>query len=239
MIKTPIFAKLISYIAKLEDMSNFKFLKEIDKDLFNIIDEAEKLYRDEYFEQAIVQIRRFAENACRNMLKSSTVAEGSFDDMVSYLSDRSKGKVVEKEFIDDLYFIKKAGNKTVHGTKIENAGEEALECLQRAFEVAINYAIYNGIDAQKVQSIHYDIELLITGKKSKKSLAEKYLEKKEEISTPQKEKPSKTKTKSKSTKTKVETIKTNQTNNTIGYVKIIFISLCILTIIMISCFIFL
>ena len=31
--------------------TNFDFLKNVDKDLFEIITEAEKLYRDEYFEQ--------------------------------------------------------------------------------------------------------------------------------------------------------------------------------------------
>ena len=31
--------------------TNFDFLKTVDKNLFDIINEAEKLYRDEYFEQ--------------------------------------------------------------------------------------------------------------------------------------------------------------------------------------------
>ena len=49
-------------------MSNFDFIEKIDSDLFRIISDAEKLYRDEYFEQIIVQIRRFAENVFINLL---------------------------------------------------------------------------------------------------------------------------------------------------------------------------
>ena len=43
-------------------MSNFVFLKNINKDLYTIATEAEKLFRDEYFEQCCVQTRRFGEN---------------------------------------------------------------------------------------------------------------------------------------------------------------------------------
>ena len=43
-------------------MGNFSFLKSLDKNLYEIISDAEKLYRDEYFEQCIGQTRRFAEN---------------------------------------------------------------------------------------------------------------------------------------------------------------------------------
>ena len=46
-------------------MNNFDFFKTIDRDLYNIISDAEKLYRDEYFEQCIGQTRRFAENVCK------------------------------------------------------------------------------------------------------------------------------------------------------------------------------
>lgn len=38
-------------------MSNFEFLKQINKDLFKIAAEAEELFRDEYFEQSITQTR--------------------------------------------------------------------------------------------------------------------------------------------------------------------------------------
>ena len=33
--------------------TNFDFLKKVDTNLFEIISEAEKLYRDEYFEQCM------------------------------------------------------------------------------------------------------------------------------------------------------------------------------------------
>ena len=46
-------------------MTNFKFLKDIDDNLYGIARDAEKLYRDEYFDQCIVQTRKFAENARR------------------------------------------------------------------------------------------------------------------------------------------------------------------------------
>ena len=53
---------------------------------------------------------------------------------------------------------------------------EALECLQRAFEVTISYCTY--YKGWNVLDLRYDTELLVTGKKSKKSLAEKYQEEK-------------------------------------------------------------
>ena len=45
--------------------SNFDFLKTVDKKLFDLIETAEQLYRDEYFDQCIVQTRKFAENICK------------------------------------------------------------------------------------------------------------------------------------------------------------------------------
>mgnify|MGYP007005824908 CR=1 FL=1 len=57
--------------------TNFDFLKKIDKNLYTIINEAEMLYRDEYF-----------------------------DDMLATLKDNITGEEQEREFIDDLYFLK-------------------------------------------------------------------------------------------------------------------------------------
>ena len=48
--------------------TNFDFLKSVDKNLFDIITEAEKLYRDEYFEQCMGQTRRFGEHVCKQVL---------------------------------------------------------------------------------------------------------------------------------------------------------------------------
>ena len=87
-------------------MNNFEFLKSIDKNLYEIISDAEKLYRDEYFEQCISQTRRFGENVCKNTLGSMRTTEKTFDDMLATLKDKSKEEV-EKEFVDDLYFLKK------------------------------------------------------------------------------------------------------------------------------------
>ena len=38
--------------------------------------------------------------------------------------------------------MKKQGNQSVHSVKVNPDEITALECLQRAFEIAINYAVY-------------------------------------------------------------------------------------------------
>lgn len=160
-------------------MTNFKFLKDIDNDLYNLAFEAEKLYRDEYFDQCITQTRKFAENICKKVLKNNRNPDDTFDEMLATLKDKSKGSAREKEFIDDLYFLKKCGNASVHSNRTEHSGIKALECLQRAFEAAVNFATSLPDHNPKIDNLIYDEELLITGKKSRsKSLQEKYLEKK-------------------------------------------------------------
>ena len=47
---------------------NFDFLRSVDKDLYEIIKDAERLYRGEFFEQCIGQTRRFGEHICRKVL---------------------------------------------------------------------------------------------------------------------------------------------------------------------------
>lgn len=163
--------------------TNFEFLKKVDKDLYEIISEAENLYRDEYFEQCMAQTRRFAENVCKNVLGNKRTVEDTFDEMLATLKDNGTGEVQEKEFIDDLYFLKKHGNDAVHSSRVNRSGMEALECLQRAFEVAISYSVYNKGGKKNLLSLRYDTELLVTGKKSSRSLAEKFTEEKEK-STP-------------------------------------------------------
>ena len=79
--------------------TNFDFLKKIDKNLFTIISEAELLYRDEYFEQCMVQTRRFGEHVCKNVLGNKRRTERTFDDMLATLKDNITGEVQEKEFI--------------------------------------------------------------------------------------------------------------------------------------------
>ena len=184
--------------------TNFDFLKKVDKNLFEIVAEAEKLYRDEYFEQSMVQTRRFGEHFCKKVLGKNRTTEETFDEMLATLNDCSFGNIEEKEFINDLYFLKKHGNSAVHSGSVKKDGMEALECLKRAFEVAISYCIYNRKANPKIMRLSYDTELLVTGKKNKK-LSDRYKEAKEkavkssDFDEPKLKKSSATK--SKSTKT--------------------------------------
>lgn len=156
---------------------NFQFLSKIDKNLYGIANDAEQLYCDEYFEQCMVQTRRFAENVCRNITKGEFSSETTFDEILATLKDRMNGTVGGKEFINDLYFLKKAGNQSAHSARLENDGIKALECLQRAFEVAINFAMLKDAPDKTILSLQYDENLLITGKRSKaKTLQQKYVE---------------------------------------------------------------
>ena len=158
--------------------TNFQFLKKINKNLFEIISDAEKLYRDEYFEQCMAQTRRFGEQICKDMLSQNNKPTGSFDEMLATLKDHSNGNAQEKEFIDDLYFLKKNGNQSVHSGTVKKDAMTALECLKRSFEIAINYSVYNQGANANILKLDYDVELLITDKKSKKSLKERYEEEK-------------------------------------------------------------
>ena len=185
--------------------TNFNFLKNIDKNLLDIITEAEKLYRDEYFEQCMGQTRRFGEQVCKQVLGKNRTSENTFDQMLAALKDKGNGSEQEKEFVNDLYFLKKHGNESVHSAKVKKDGMEALECLQRAFEVGINYAVYNKKAKSTILKLRYDTELLVTGKKSKKTLSEKYLEEKAKEKTFTKRT---TKPKTKTSTKQVSTMKT-------------------------------
>lgn len=184
--------------------TNFDFLKKVDKNLFEIVAEAEKLYRDEYFEQSMVQTRRFGEHVCKKVLGKNRTTEETFDEMLATLNDCSFGNIEEKEFINDLYFLKKHGNSAVHSGSVKKDGMEALECLKRAFEVAISFCIYNRKANPKIMRLSYDTKLLVTGEKNKK-LSDRYKEAKEkavkssDFDEPKLKKSSATK--SKSTKT--------------------------------------
>lgn len=197
--------------------TNFEFLKKVNNNLYEIISEAEKLYRDEYFEQCMVQTRRFGEHVCKDMLVQNGKQTGSFDDMLATLKDHSQGNPQEKEFIDDLYFLKKNGNQSVHSGKVKKEAIVALECLQRSFEVAINYSVYNQGAPTNILKLDYDVELLVTDKKSKKSLKEKYEEEKkkqEKIEKKEKQlvsKPDKLQKVKKEKEKKKEVVKTSKT----------------------------
>ncbi len=158
--------------------TNFDFLKKVDKNLYGIISEAEKLYGDEYFEQCMTQTRRFGEHVCKKVLGKNRTTENTFDDMLATLNDCSTGTENEKEFINDLYFLKKHGNSAVHSSSVKKDGMTALECLKRAFEIAISYSVFHRGASSGILRLHYDTELLVTGQKSGKTLAEKYTEEK-------------------------------------------------------------
>lgn len=155
-------------------MSNFIFLKVIDSKLYSIISDAEKLFRDEYFEQCIIQTRKFAENICKDLLINSSQKTTSFDEMLATLKDKSNNSEQEKEFINDLYFIKREGNISAHNKDVKQAETKALECLKRAFEVSINYAVYYKKANANILNKHYSIDVLINSKSQKKSLSQKY-----------------------------------------------------------------
>ena len=159
-------------------MSNFSFLEKIDSDLYKIISDAENLYRDEYFEQSIIQIRRFAENVCKNLLADRYIPDSTFDECLSTLQDLYTKNIRQRELINDLYFLKSQGNAYAHGSKVKQDGNIALDCIKRAFEVAINYAVMNGGN-KKIEKLEFSEETLVMGdKKTKGKLKEKYLEKK-------------------------------------------------------------
>jgi len=157
---------------------NFDFLKNKDNKLYNIINDAEKLYRDGYFEQTIVQTRKFAELLAKNTLGIRRSNEETFDEILATLNDMAGDSVVEKEFIDDMYFLKKQGNLAAHESAKEQDGNIALECLKRAFEASISYSIKNRWGNKKLLNQHYSIDLLMTGKKYK--FSEKYQKIREE-----------------------------------------------------------
>ena len=159
-------------------MSNFDFLQKTDNDLFKIIQDAEKLYRDEYFEQAIVQTRRYAEIICRNLAGESVSSETTFDECLAFLNDSFTKNIRQREMISDLYFLKAQGNASAHGKKVKQDGNIALDCIKRAFELGINYSVMMGGD-KKNEKIEFSEEVLVMGEKKKKgALKEKYLAKK-------------------------------------------------------------
>ena len=159
-------------------MANFDFLEQIDSDLYEIISDAEKLYRDEYFEQAIVQTRRFGENICKNLLGINLVPDATFDECLATLSDMFTKNIRQREMINDLYFLKAQGNASAHSKKVKQDGNIALDCIKRSFELGINYAVMNGGD-KSIEKLEFSEDALILGEKKKKgALKEKYLAKK-------------------------------------------------------------
>lgn len=156
-------------------MSNFNFLKKNNEKLFEIIAEAERLFRDEYFEQSIVQTRRFAENLCKDLLQDKILPEDTFDTIIHKIKDNSFQNQRLKELSDDLFFIKKHGNNSAHATVSTKDGELALDCLERAYEIAIFYHNTKFGYDKKLDKTVFSEEMLMTGKKTpSKSLKSRY-----------------------------------------------------------------
>jgi len=175
--------------------TNFDYLKTIDRNLYEIVLEAERLYRSEFFEQCMGQTRRFGEHLCRNVLGKNRTNEVTFDEMLATLKDRLNNTQQEREFIDDLYFLKKQGNISVHSGEVKKDGMTAFECLHRAFEAGLNYAVNFKKANEDLLKLNYDTELLVTGEIAGKALSEKYEEEKEKVKkTPKKKTSSKPKT---------------------------------------------
>ena len=103
--------------------------------------------------------------------------------MLATLKDKATNSIQEKEFVEDLYFLKREGNASVHGSSVKKDAILALECLQRAFEIAINYSVHYKKSNSKLLKLQYSTELLITGKQKKTSLAKKYDEEKKKNTT--------------------------------------------------------
>lgn len=150
--------------------SNFDFLKKVDKELFGLIEDAQKLFRDEYFNQSCVQIRIFAEKTAKKTL-GGVSSEMTFDDTINCLKDKAQSQR-EKEFIEDLFFIKKEGNKCAHGE--DATAISTLECLRRAFEVALSYAQAKK-ENKELDKLQFDETLLITQEKKRPKIVDEYL----------------------------------------------------------------
>lgn len=168
-----------NFVVIVNFMSNFIFLKKNNENLFNIISEAEKLFRDEYFEQAVIQTRRFAENLCKDLLQEKVMPDETFDSIINRIKDKSFwksfGNMRMQEFSDDLYFLKKHGNNSAHSSVAVKDGKVALECLERAYEIAIFYSNAKYGYNKKLDKSVFSEEVLMTGKSTaSKVLQSKY-----------------------------------------------------------------
>ena len=195
-------------------MGNFEFLKDLDNDLYGIAYEAEQLFKDGYFEQCMIQTRRFGECLCRKVMGNGAQANDTFDNMLATLKDTPQPSEEEKEFLEDMYFLKKSGNLSAHSKKSSNdanAGKTALECLERAFEAAVNVSVFRYNADKSVLNLVFDEELLMTGVKSEAAtLQEEYNAKRREAKkTSKKEKSDKDKNSPEKPKKKKKSKKTN------------------------------
>ena len=61
--------------------SNFDFLKDIDKELFDTMEEAQNLYRSEYFNQCVITVRIYGEKMAKKILPADN--SQTFDDILT------------------------------------------------------------------------------------------------------------------------------------------------------------
>ena len=148
-------------------MSNFNFLEDINKDLAKLGTTAEKLFRDEYYDQCITQTGKMAEAMTKSILGSKAQSDDTFEDMLYKLKTISKNNFQEQEFISDMYFLKKQRNIAVHSVNSQNDGKIALECLEHLFEASINYAFAKSGN-KDINRLIFDEKLLVLGEKNNK-----------------------------------------------------------------------
>lgn len=153
-------------------MGNFDFIKSINKNFYELGETAEKLFRDEYYDQCITQTRKMAEVMTKTILGCKAQEGDTFDDMLYKLKTISCDTKYEQEFIRDMYFLKKQGNIATHSEKSGNDGEIALECLEHAFEACVNYA-YSKTKDDNINRLLFDEKLLVLGEKNN-SLQQRY-----------------------------------------------------------------
>ena len=146
-------------------MSNFNFLENINKDLARLGETAEKLFRDEYYDQCIAQTGKMAEAMTKCILGDKAQSDDTFDDMLYKLKTISKNNFQEQEFISDMYFLKKQRNIAVHSVNSQNDGKIALECLEHLFEASINYAFAKSGN-KDINRLLFDEKLLVLGEKN-------------------------------------------------------------------------
>ncbi|MCD8377947.1 MAG: hypothetical protein LUB59_04070, partial [Candidatus Gastranaerophilales bacterium] len=109
------------------------------------------------------------------------ISDTTFDECLVVLQELYTKNIRQREIINDLYFLKAQGNVSAHGKKVKQDGNLALDCIKRAFEVALNYALANGAPA-KIEKLEFSEEILVMGEKKKKgALKEKYIAKKKQI----------------------------------------------------------
>ncbi len=104
----------------------------------------------------------------QGFIAGNVLPDETFDSMINRIKDKSFGNVRMQEFSDDLYFLKRQGNNSAHSSVTVKNGKIALECLERAYEIAIFYSNIKYGYNNKLDKEVFSEELLMTGKKTGK-----------------------------------------------------------------------